>query len=60
MFEDFDSINFEREDGNFYCDSVSEFKMLSTVMPFEEVGISFNDCLCLLCFHLQNYALNLK
>lgn len=42
MFEDFDSINFESEDGNFYCDSATEFKMLSTVMPFEEVGISFN------------------
>ncbi len=30
------------EDGNFYVDNTSEFNMLTTMLPIEEVGISFS------------------
>jgi hypothetical protein len=47
MFEEeFGGFGFEfegeSEDGKFYCDSVTEFQMLSKILPMEEVGISFN------------------
>lgn len=47
MFEEgFGGFGFEfegeSEDGKFYCDSVTEFQMLTKFLPLEEVGISFS------------------
>ena len=45
MFEEeFGGFEFEgeSEDGKFYCDSISEFQMLTKFIPLEEVGISFS------------------
>ena len=47
MFEEeFGGFGFEfegeSEDGKFYCDSVTEFQMLTKFLPLDEVGISFN------------------
>jgi hypothetical protein len=45
MFEEeFGGFEFEgeSEDGKFYCDSVTEFQMLTKFLPLDEVGISFS------------------
>lgn len=46
MFEEGVKVEFqfngESSDGNFYVDSIPEFEMLTTLLPIEEVGISFS------------------
>jgi hypothetical protein len=41
MFEEFEFEDMS-EDGKVYCESLAEFKMMTSVLPIDEVGISFN------------------